>query len=36
MALVSSGLSGLVEGQKVLVECGQGKKGLEVQRIRIA
>lgn len=35
-ALVRSGLGGLVEGQKVLVECGQGKKGLEVQSIRIA
>ncbi len=35
-ALVRSGLSRLVEGQKVLVECGQGKKGLEVQSIRMA
>ncbi|MGX5851773.1 cold-shock protein [Mesorhizobium sp. PL10] len=35
-ALVRSGLSGLVEGQKVLVECRPGKKGLEVQSIRIA
>jgi len=25
-----------VEGQKVFVECGQGKKGLEVRSIRLA
>jgi cold shock protein len=31
-----SGLSTLVEGQNVLVECGQGKKGLEVRNIRLA
>ncbi|RWM33341.1 MAG: cold shock domain protein CspD, partial [Mesorhizobium sp.] len=24
------------EGQKVFVECGQGKKGLEVRSIRLA
>lgn len=35
-ALTRSGLSGLTEGQKVFVECGQGKKGLEVQSIRLA
>ncbi|NGO55411.1 cold shock domain-containing protein [Mesorhizobium camelthorni] len=35
-ALTRSGLSVLVEGQKVLVECGQGKKGLEVRSIRLA
>lgn len=34
-ALTRSGLSVLVEGQKVVVECGQGKKGLEVQSIRL-
>ena len=35
-ALTRSGLSVLVEGQKVLVECGQGKKGLEVRSVRLA
>lgn len=35
-ALTRSGLSLLVEGQKVVVECGQGKKGLEVRSIRLA
>lgn len=35
-ALTRSGLSVLVEGQKVFVECGQGKKGLEVRSIRPA
>ncbi|RWO01662.1 MAG: cold-shock protein [Mesorhizobium sp.] len=35
-ALSRSGLSLLVEGQKVIVECGQGKKGLEVRRVRLA
>jgi CspA family cold shock protein len=35
-ALNRSGLSVLVEGQKVIVECGQGKKGLEVRSIRLA
>ncbi|WP_084508230.1 cold-shock protein [Mesorhizobium sp. WSM3224] len=35
-ALARSGLTVLVEGQKVLVECGRGKKGLEVQSIRLA
>lgn len=34
--LSRSGLSVLVEGQKVFVECGQGKKGLEVRSIRPA
>ncbi|KRB29938.1 cold-shock protein [Mesorhizobium sp. Root172] len=34
--LTRSGLSVLVEGQKVVVECGQGKKGLEVRSIRLA
>lgn len=34
-ALTRSGLSVLVEGQKVLVECGQGKKGPEVRTIRL-
>ncbi len=34
-ALARSGLSALAEGQKVVVECGQGKKGLEVQSIRL-
>jgi CspA family cold shock protein len=35
-ALTRSGLSVLVEGQKVFMECGQGKKGLEVRSIRLA
>lgn len=35
-ALARSGLSVLMEGQKVVVECGQGKKGLEVRSIRLA
>lgn len=35
-ALTRSGLGVLVEGQKVFVKCGQGKKGLEVQSIRLA
>jgi CspA family cold shock protein len=35
-ALTRSGLSGLTEGQKVVAECGQGKKGIEVQTIRLA
>ncbi|TIS96509.1 MAG: DNA-binding protein [Mesorhizobium sp.] len=35
-ALSRSGLSALVEGQKVLFEQGPGKKGLEAQTIRIA
>ncbi|WP_189362999.1 cold-shock protein [Mesorhizobium sp. M4A.F.Ca.ET.022.05.2.1] len=34
--LTRSGLGVLVEGQKVVVECGQGKKGLEVRSIRLA
>lgn len=35
-ALTRSGLSVLAEGQKVFVEYGQGKKGLEVRNIRLA
>ncbi len=35
-ALARSGLNVLVEGQKVFIECGQGKKGLEVRSIRLA
>ena len=35
-ALTRSGIGVLEEGQKVIVECGQGKKGLEVQKIRLA
>ncbi len=35
-ALTRSGLRVLLEGQKVFVECGQGKKGLEVLSIRLA
>lgn len=35
-ALTRAGLSELVEGQRVFVECGQGKKGLEVRSIRLA
>lgn len=35
-ALTRSGLSLLVEGQKVFVQAGQGKKGLEVRSIRLA
>ncbi|AEH89917.1 cold-shock protein [Mesorhizobium opportunistum] len=34
-ALTRSGISELLEGQMVLVECGQGKKGLEVLSIRL-
>lgn len=34
--LSRSGLSVLEEGQKVFIECGQGKKGLEVRSIRLA
>lgn len=34
--LTRSGLSVLAEGQKVFVECAQGKKGLEVRSIRLA
>lgn len=30
------GLSMPMEGQKVFVQCGQGKKGLEVRNIRLA
>jgi CspA family cold shock protein len=35
-ALTRAGIGVLVEGQKVFVECGQGKKGLEVRSIRLA
>ncbi|WP_245520225.1 MULTISPECIES: cold-shock protein [unclassified Mesorhizobium] len=35
-ALTRSGLSTPIEGQKVFVQCGQGKKGLEVRSIRLA
>ena len=35
-ALTGSGLSVLMEGQKVFVKCTQGKKGLEVRSIRLA
>ncbi|MDX8443574.1 cold-shock protein [Mesorhizobium australafricanum] len=35
-AQTRSGLSMLMEGQKVFVQCGQGKKGLEVRDIRLA
>lgn len=35
-ALARSGLSVLPAGQKVFVECVQGKKGLEVRSIRLA
>lgn len=35
-ALSRSGLSALVEGQKVVFEQGQGKKGTEVQSVRLA
>lgn len=35
-ALTRAGLRELVEGQKVFIECGQGKKGPEVRSIRLA
>jgi CspA family cold shock protein len=35
-ALTRSGLSVLSEGQKVIFQSGQGKKGLEVRSIRLA
>lgn len=35
-ALSRSGLSVLAEGQKVLVKCASGRKGLEVHNIRVA
>lgn len=35
-ALTRSGLSVLEEGQKVIFEAGQGKKGMEVRAIRLA
>lgn len=34
--LSGSGLTMLTEGQRVLMECGQGKKGAEVRAIRLA
>ncbi|MFC3321011.1 cold-shock protein [Mesorhizobium cantuariense] len=34
-ALIRSGLSVLMEGQKVSFQYGQGKNGLEVQSIRL-
>jgi cold shock protein len=35
-ALGRAGITALAEGQKVFVECAQGKKGLEVRNIRLA
>lgn len=35
-AMSRSGLSVLAEGQKVLVKCASGRKGLEVHNIRVA
>jgi CspA family cold shock protein len=35
-ALTRSGLAGLMETQKVFIECEHGKKGLEVRHIRLA
>lgn len=35
-ALARAGLRVLVEGQKVFIECGPGKKGPEVRSIRLA
>jgi len=35
-ALTRAGLRVLEEGQKVFIECGPGKKGLEVRSIRLA
>jgi CspA family cold shock protein len=35
-ALTRSGLSVLIEGQKVVFQSGQGKKGIEVRTIRVA
>ena len=35
-ALARSGLSVLEEGQKILFQAGQGKKGMEVRTIRLA
>jgi len=35
-ALSRSGVTALAEGQGVLMECRQGKKGLEVQSLRLA
>jgi CspA family cold shock protein len=34
-ALARAGLSGLVEGQRVRMQVGQGKKGLEAQTIEL-
>lgn len=35
-ALSRSGITALTEGQEVLMECGQGKKGLEVRKLRLS
>ena len=34
-ALARAGLSGLVEGQRVRMQIGQGQKGLEAQTIEL-
>jgi CspA family cold shock protein len=34
--LSRSGITVLTEGQAVIMECGQGKKGLEVRGLRLA
>ena len=34
-ALARAGLSGLVEGQRVRMQVGQGQKGLEAQKIEL-
>lgn len=34
-ALTRAGIDMLAEGQKVFIECGQGKKGVEVRNIRL-
>jgi CspA family cold shock protein len=34
-ALARAGLSGLAEGQRVRMQVGQGKKGLEAQTIEL-
>jgi CspA family cold shock protein len=31
-----AGIAALTEGQEVLIQCGQGKKGLEVRSLRLA
>lgn len=35
-ALSRSGITALTEGQEVLMECGQGRKGLEVRKLRLS